>query len=383
VLLFTAVVLLVLVAMAGFATDMAYMMAAKTELQRSLDAAALAGAGKLGFDGTVFNRVRTTARDFAALNRYRNPASPVVSLDLNSGNAVNGHIVIGNWAGGLFTPTTAPTAVNAVQCQWNTQVPTAFLRVVGVNTLPVSAQSVAVGSLFPQTLSAQCPFPMGISACSANGSPCGVFTIARLPSGPPTVAATNTGALVSTDPPEAVQTNKLLDALFYSHRATPGACGDLEPITVRSRPLPTSVSGASFQVALDDLEFKFRDRFLNTSNTFVVRGADGNVVYQGKGWQVYVPIVQYEDCQTGLPITGDRKVVAFTQFIVTQVIHNISGGSRCVVNNPADANSWGPYCKESTAPLTGPAASWEVVFGYTACGIGTEIAQPMTRRLVH
>src|SRR5262249_1687845 len=111
VLLFTVFVLVALIGMAGFATDMAYMMAAKNELQRSLDAAALAGAGRLGFDGTVFSSVRATAQSFALMNHYRNPGSPNVTLDLNSGNATNGNIVIGNWAGGLFTPSTLPTQV--------------------------------------------------------------------------------------------------------------------------------------------------------------------------------------------------------------------------------------------------------------------------------
>ena len=385
VLLFTVVVLVTLLAMAGFATDMAYMMAAKTELQRSLDAGALAGDGRLGFDGTVFNTVRASAQSFALMNKYRNPSSPNVTLDLNTANAATGHIVIGNWAGGLFTPSTSitgPSPVNAVQCRWNTTVPTAFLRVLGINQLAVSAKSVAVGSLFPQTLSGQCVFPVGISSCSASGSPCGVFTVIRLPSGPANQPGTNVGALISTNPPEALQTSQLLNALNFSYRAQLGACGDFEPLRPTSNP-QTSLSAASFQPAMDDLEFKFRDRFTNTANTYVVRGANDNVVYQGKGWQVYLPILEYSDCDSGLPMNGNRQVKAFTQFIITQVIHNISGGSRCTVNNPADANSWGPYCNSSTNPLGGPGASWEVIMGYTACGIGTEIAQPMTRRLVN
>src|SRR5262249_1667440 len=159
----------------------------------------------------------------------------------------------------------------------------------------------------------QCAFPVGISSCSANGTPCGVFTMIRLPSGPPTIPGTNTGALISTNPPEPLQTSQILNALFYAHRAQLGACGDFDPLPTRSVP-QTSLSAGSFQPAIDGLEFKFRDRFTNTSNTFVVRGADGNVVYSGKGWQVYVPIVEYQDCETGLPITGQRQVKAFTQF---------------------------------------------------------------------
>ena len=50
-----------LLAMVGFAVDIAYQMTAIGELERSMEAAALAGAGKLGFDDTVF----PTARQFA------------------------------------------------------------------------------------------------------------------------------------------------------------------------------------------------------------------------------------------------------------------------------------------------------------------------------
>ena len=54
VLLFTFTLLVLVLVMGGFAIDFAFQAAARTELQRSIDAAALAGAGKLGFDDTVF-----------------------------------------------------------------------------------------------------------------------------------------------------------------------------------------------------------------------------------------------------------------------------------------------------------------------------------------
>jgi len=68
VLLFTFTLLVFLLVMGGFAMDFAFQAAARTELQRSIDAAALAGAGKLGFDDTVFPTARANARDYA--NRF-------------------------------------------------------------------------------------------------------------------------------------------------------------------------------------------------------------------------------------------------------------------------------------------------------------------------
>ncbi len=58
VLLFTFTLLILLLVMGGFAIDFAYQAAARTELQRSIDAAALAGAGKLGFRRLRFSALR-------------------------------------------------------------------------------------------------------------------------------------------------------------------------------------------------------------------------------------------------------------------------------------------------------------------------------------
>src|SRR5215510_16615015 len=103
VLLFTFTLLVFLLVMGGFAMDFAYQAAARTELQRTIDAAALAGAGKLGFDDTVFPTVRETAQQYGILNPLRTGA---LTLNLNTANAANGDIVLGIWtsASGTFTP---------------------------------------------------------------------------------------------------------------------------------------------------------------------------------------------------------------------------------------------------------------------------------------
>ena len=53
--------LIFLLAMGGIAIDVAYQMTATGEAQRSMEAAALAGAGKLGFDNTAFPGARAAA----------------------------------------------------------------------------------------------------------------------------------------------------------------------------------------------------------------------------------------------------------------------------------------------------------------------------------
>ena len=160
-----------LLAMVGFAVDIAYQMAAIGELERSMEAAALAGAGKLGFNDTVFPTVRQFAQQYAQLNPHHNsPFGSLINLNLNTGNAANGNIVLGIWENNGFTPSLDGTIVNAVRCQFASQVQTSFLRVLGIQTLPISASAIATSNppanLPPQT----CMFPIGLSSCFFGGN---------------------------------------------------------------------------------------------------------------------------------------------------------------------------------------------------------------------
>ncbi len=152
VLLFMLGTLLFLLVFGGFAIDLAFYSTAKGELQRSMDAAALAGVGHLGFDDSLFGAVRTEAKRFADLNPTRanlsdlNPTG-AISLDLNTGNAdPNGEITLGVWDGATFTPSLVGSEVNAVRCQYATDVPTSFLGILGpdLNNLRVSARAIAL-----------------------------------------------------------------------------------------------------------------------------------------------------------------------------------------------------------------------------------------------
>ena len=136
-----------LLAMVGFAVDLGYQMTATGELERSMEAAALAGAGKLGFNDTAFPTARQFAQQYGQLNPHHNtPFGSMINLGLNPGNAANGNIVLGVWDSNAFTPSLDGTVVNAVRCQMATQVQTSFLRVIGIPTLPISASAVAVAN---------------------------------------------------------------------------------------------------------------------------------------------------------------------------------------------------------------------------------------------
>ncbi len=149
VVLFMLGSLFFLLVFGGFAIDLAFYSTARGELQRSMDAAALAGVGHLGFDSSVFPTVRQEAQKFAGLNPTRanlselNPTG-AINLALNTGNADLDGVTLGVWDGATFTPSLDGSQVNAVRCQYATEVPTSFLRILGFNTLPVSAQAIAL-----------------------------------------------------------------------------------------------------------------------------------------------------------------------------------------------------------------------------------------------
>jgi len=179
VLLFMLGSLLFLLVFGGFAIDLAFYSTAKGELQRSMDAAALAGVGHLGFDDSLFGAVRTEAKRFGDLNPTRanlsdlNPTG-AISLDLNTGNAdPNGEITLGVWDGATFTPSLVGSEVNAVRCQYATDVPTSFLGILGpdLNNLRVSARAIALSRSMSNN-AASPTWPVGSSSTLSSGGRC-------------------------------------------------------------------------------------------------------------------------------------------------------------------------------------------------------------------
>src|SRR6185369_8055057 len=168
-------------------------------LQRSMDAAALAGAGKLGFNDTYFPTARQWAHDYALLNPYRTGS---INLGLNTANSPAGNIVLGIWNGGTFTPSLDGTKVNAVQCRFATTVPTSFLRLIGVNSLNTGAMAIAWAAQPATTPPNACVFPVGLSSCFFGGSTslgCGA-TVTFISSSPGSEVGGSSGSWASIIP---------------------------------------------------------------------------------------------------------------------------------------------------------------------------------------
>jgi len=111
--LFCAIAVLVLIGLVGLALDTAMVRTTAQELQRTADAAALAGAARFAVSGQVdYSAVRQAAHDTALANSAANRR---VVLDLNAANDSEGDIVVGAWnpATSTFQPTDAGTGLPA------------------------------------------------------------------------------------------------------------------------------------------------------------------------------------------------------------------------------------------------------------------------------
>lgn len=145
VLIWVALLLLIFVGLVVLALDVGVVMLAGHRLQNAADSAALAATWRVRIDQAD---ARTQAQTIGLLNDAANQA---VQLNLNSGNAGGGDIVLGrfNRGTGIFTPTTNfPTAVqvNARRTSASAGGPVGlfFGNIFGLNAADVERQSIAM-----------------------------------------------------------------------------------------------------------------------------------------------------------------------------------------------------------------------------------------------
>jgi Flp pilus assembly protein TadG len=351
--LFTIVLVIpFMLIMAGIAIDVGVLVTARNELHRATDAAALAGAGHLAFDDTVFPVARANAVAYGASNPTR--FGPV-SLNANGSNGASGDVVLGVWDNGVFTPSLDGSVVNAVLCRTAQTLPTSFLRLAGLTSMSMSAQSIAVSN--PPNTAPACVFPIGVTTCQFVGPQgysslgCGTAVTFATSSGklPGTQAGTNTGAWINL-------TGGTPDAPYLKQAIADAANG-----TCASNPLAGDTICANNGMIQSVVE-TFANYFVpqyDASSATPINDHNGNPVYTGKGWDVYVPLIK-TDCPPK-DINQCYQIQTFAKFRFTQVINK----GDCLVNNPADTNSY-PLCP----PPNGPGVKdpeLRAIFGYFDC----------------
>lgn len=361
ILLFTTILVVpLMIILAGLAIDMAYFGTVDDELQRAMDAAALAGAGKLGFDSSVFPTVRNFAQSYASDNRFK---VGTVTLGLNTANNPNGNIVLGIWNGGTFTPSLDGSKVNAVRCQYTTTVPTSFLKLIGINSLSSAVQAVAIANP-PVTPGCGTPIlPIAVVPCAfydagtgafnnSNGCGTGLTWISsnKICDGSPgSSQSCNSAAWASLDG------SNWTNAQIQSAITNAGSANPTCNVTVGTGQ-DTYTDNGMVQPTFNLLRDTFTAKRTSTLAGGDVTRADGTVAYQASwgGWETGVMLVS-TPCPPG-PINGQKQILTFSKFVVTQIFDQ---NSQCVVTPNMDPQA-AAYCGTKDPSL-------RAVFGYFRC----------------
>ena len=127
-----AILLIVLMAMLAFSIDLGYHMTVQTELDRAVDAEALAGAGTLA-EGT--DQAIATVRDFVARNHVA--CAPVSEADMD--------IETGHWDPATRTFIASDNLPSAIKVRAEgVDKPYFFARALGYNDFDVNAEAIAI-----------------------------------------------------------------------------------------------------------------------------------------------------------------------------------------------------------------------------------------------
>lgn len=395
VLIFVLLAVVFLLMIGGLAVDYAHLFVTDKELEAALDSASLAAAGKLGFNDSVFPTARQFAQVFAEKNAGRLGS---IALSTNAGNAVPdlatqaapyGDIVLGVWdpdkpegvgAGRRFEPSLDGTIVNAVMCRYKTTINTSLFRLWGINTMPVSAMSIATSNPPVNPPPDGCLFPVGVGSCPFQGNtslgcgaPISFITSSGNDEGAGCLAppCTNTSAWVNLEGGN-VNAGYLRDAI---NGAANGSCPTTELET--GSEIPTG--NGMVQSVMDTLEAAFVQKWNESANDPVtIRDSDDNIVYEGQGWKVFIPVIQ-TDCPAGA-ISGNHEIVGWTEFVMTQVINQ----GDCAVANHWSGNQWDPLgatpnCTATNQPANSGAL--RAIFGYYSCTLipVESVPRPMPR----
>ena len=376
ILLFTTILVVpLMIIIGGLALDLAYYGTVDDELQRSMDAAALAGAGKLGFNDTFFPAARQYAQQYAISNSYRaDTASKQINTSnftWTTGNNPGDNIVLGIWDGSTFTPSLDGSRVNAVKCQFSSTVQTFFLRMLGMNLLPTAAGAIGWAAQPVTPPPTACVFPVSLSSCFFQGATsggCGA-TITMISSSTGSAVGGNSGAWASVVPGQAANNSNLLEQV---QAAAGSNCSGTTLNTGNGIP----VNGGQLNDIINWLKgpdpTAFPARYASSPQLEVLK-QDGTPAYQGQGWEVFVPII---DTGTTCPpegnITGTHAITGWTRLVITQVLGK---NGTCAVANHWAGNPWDAHCLDSKngtvagGPSSLPSgwAGQTGIFGYYDC----------------
>ena len=359
--------LVVLFAFSGVAIDIGHVIAVKTQLQTAFDAGALAGAAQLAIDSSNLTAVRTTASTYAAANFFAGGTPTLSTPSDNSGN-----VKTGMWSGGTWTPAVTPPAgfmLNAVRCQWTAPVSTAFLGLIGITSINVSGFSTAALS-GPATPCPGCAvLPLGLPQCgfTTGGSQgCGTLVWSDKAGGSVVWANLNPsqpanfndfGDQIDTayagngvDPSWNLNAGQFLNTT-NSDVGAGGVLNDLAKVT--------GCPGGAASCG------QFVTKY-NASTPIQIKTSNGTEIYNGRGWEVVVPILDMSASACSPSGASSLKILTWTYFVVVQFIN----GGKCTVNNPGYSGEapWRARCDNAAMGGTASSApNVNILYGYYNC----------------
>ena len=302
----------------ALAVDVGYMMVARAELQRTADAAALAGARQLGvlYEGMDYEAQQIYDAS-ADEDLIKTAATSVASQNKAAGSNVvidPDDVTIGRWDQTNSPPFTNETLVaDAVQVVARRDssalstgpISTFFARVLGINTINVSATATAALTSLSSVEEGGLPVPVGISQFFFSNPEYCHDNITFYPSNSPESCA---GWHIY----DRTEYNNAND---YALRTT---ITQLDEGTYQSSELGVGT------------QFQFTGGTMSTQTFAAMQTLyDHNKDVNGE-WEVTVPVYESDDC--GNP-HGTITIVGFARVIITGVLsspdHTVLGRVEC------------------------------------------------------
>ncbi len=437
ILLFTVILVLpVMLVFAGLATDLGYYGEVDAELQRSMDAAALAGAGNLKFSCTPganseFHLARNAAWTYANLNTYHGAAQPI-DLERNDPGSCNtgqdptGDIVLGEWkpqaaacdpavagsfcsALGCFCPSEDGNKVNAIKTRVSSEpsipgvhraippIPTSFLRVIEVlsagaiklDSIAAGAQAIAWAP--PPTVPPPPCCPIGLTPTAGvppgNGL-CGqqAFFITSSDSSKGSFNTAGWANLAGCGNPSAQTTrNAIEDCATRTEKCTLKK-GDF-----------MGINGGMQESTLGKVIEYFPGKF-NSSGTITITRTDPDTgqpvpVYEGSGWAMTVPVVDTTTQTSGCPVAWSpfkgTMLASIWDRIYPCVVPSVGKAFAQQVNQNMQIIGWTQFvvtqivdkgnCVVNNPADTINVTSWPPGTNGTPCGPSTNPGDPSLR----
>jgi hypothetical protein len=262
-----------------------------------------------------------------------------------------------------------------------TGVPTSFLKLIGVNSLHAGAMAIAWAAQPITVPPAACVFPAAVSQCyfqSAGGPTslgCGA-TATFIASSPGSTVGGNSAAWASVVLGQSPNDPNILGQV---QTAAGGDCSGSSLNTGDHIP----VNGGQLDNVINWLmkpnppePTAFPAKYAASSELVVLK-QDNSEAYRGKGWEVYVPVIDTgPGCPPSGPITGEPPITGWTRFVITQVLGK---NGECAVANHWTGdpslpfgNAWDSMCFETKNGKAAPGATTVIqgatgVFGYYNC----------------